>query len=355
MSIIYTIFAAIALLAMFSLAVDFGRVEVVKTELQRAADAASRYGASALANIIPGENAPVSNAIAVAAQNTADGTPVVLDPTDVELIIWNSVTRNFTVTSDQTLANGVRVTASRTAAKGNGVPLMFASLIGTNGIATCDIKNVSSIATLTPGNSFSGSVLATGNPFLAGMPAGATASNGNPHNSPDTAGTTTTPLQSPPQANIPFTPGRALSFDGINGGANNHSSSTVYTADGNTDDIETNYTGNDNNIGNIKAPLNALVGIFLDNNSPNQGSTPTPNVVDYSTDDQRNFQSLSPPLKQIFFIGDGRMDDGTVQTFVPPSGATRLYLATWDGFEWNNNIGSLSVTVHTAGTVTLVK
>jgi Flp pilus assembly protein TadG len=354
-AIVYTIVAVIALLAILSLAVDFGRVQVVKTQLQRAADAAARYGAAGLSNILNGQSAAAANAVAAAADNTADGSPVVIDPTnDVKLIIWNGASATYTTTSDPTLANGVRVTASRTHAKGNAVPLMFASLIGTQGIATCDV-NVSSVAVFTPVQAVTSTILATGNPFLAGMPAGSKASVGNPHNNPDTAGSAGNPLQSPLQTTILFSAGQALSFDVVVGGANNQSSSTVFTADGNLNDIETNYTGNDNNIGNINAPLNSLVGIFLDDSAPNTSPTPTPSLVDYSTDDERNFQTLSPPLKQIFFIGDGRTDDGQVQQFIPPAGATRLFLATWDGYEWNNNIGSFSVTVHLPGTVTLVK
>ncbi|HET9834372.1 MAG TPA: PEP-CTERM sorting domain-containing protein [Vicinamibacterales bacterium] len=47
-----------------------------------------------------------------------------------------------------------------------------------------------------------------------------------------------------------------------------------------------------------------------------------------------------------FFIGDGRRLDGvTPQYFIVPNGATRLFLGTMDGFEWNNNAGSLDVTV----------
>jgi len=368
-ALIYTVIAVSALMAMISLAVDLGRVEMTKTQLQRAADAAARYGASGLANIINGQSAAAANAVAAAADNLADGTPVVLDPqNDVQLVIWNSTTGTYTVTNDPTLANGVRVTPQRSAARGNAVAMTFARLIG---VTSCDITNVSAVATLVAQKSAAITIPATGNPFLAGMPPGAQASQGNPHNDPDTAGNpvkptsfSTTPpappdpavqLQSPIETGLPLIAGQALTFDGIVGGANNKSATTVFTADGNPGDIETNYSGNDNNIGNINAPLNALVGIFLDDNPPNQGSTPNPSVVDYSTQESRNFQTLSPPLKQVFFIGDGRTDDGQVQTFIPPAGATRLFLATWDGFEWSNNIGSLSANVHLPATVSLVK
>ena len=96
----------------------------------------------------------------------------------------------------------------------------------------------------------------------------------------------------------------------------------------------------------------SLVGVFLNNSVP--GSTFAPSTLDFSTDASRSFTTLSPQLNQIFFIGDGRDDSGQVQNFVVPGGATRLFIGTWDSYEWNNNIGSFTVTVHAPGTVTTV-
>jgi hypothetical protein len=53
-------------------------------------------------------------------------------------------------------------------------------------------------------------------------------------------------------------------------------------------------------------------------------------------------------LNQVFFIGDGLTGNGTgtVQQFVIPAGATRLYLGSADGAGANyNNSGSFSVSV----------
>ena len=54
----------------------------------------------------------------------------------------------------------------------------------------------------------------------------------------------------------------------------------------------------------------------------------------------------------MFFIGNGLTGDtaagdlgGQVQQFVVPAGATRLFLGTSDGYEWNNNGGAFNVTV----------
>lgn len=354
LALIYIMVLMVAMIAFTSFAVDWGHVQVTKTELRRATDAAARYGAAGLKNILNGTSAASANAIAAGADNTADGSTVVISPSDVQLMIWNNRTGTGTVTSDPTAANAVQVSAYRTAARGNAVQLTFARIVGRT---TYDVA-ATSVAELTAGSSVTETVKATGNPFLAGMPYGSEASVGNPHNDPDYAGNSSNPRQSPLQANLPFSPGAAMTFDGVNGNAGNSSSSGNYSADGNTGDEETNYTGNDNNILGIKAPLNCLVGVFLNDDQPNITPVPTADTTkcptDYSQPDARDMLTYQPKLKQIFFIGDGRTSTGEVQQFVPPSGATRLYLATWDGYEWSNNVGSFSVTAHLSGSVSMV-
>ncbi len=329
-----------------SVAVDLGRVQAAKTELHAAADAAARFGALGLSNIIYGTSAASSNAIAVAGQNLVDGSPLVLTSSDVQTGIWSTVTHTFTANSDPTVCNAVKVTACRTAARGTGVPLVFAQLIGQS---TCDI-NVTAIATVTGGASASYTVQATDNPFLAGMPSGSVASQNNPHNSPDYA-----PQESPLQATgITIAPGATMTFDGINGGAtNDFTDPNRYTADGNTGWICNNTNGSENHISDVYAPINCLIGVFLSDSVPTANTTPP--ALDFSTDAERNFTTLKPQLQQIFFIGDGRDDAGTVQNFVVPAGATRLYLATMDSYQWNNNIGSFSTTVHQQSTVKIVQ
>jgi hypothetical protein len=56
----------------------------------------------------------------------------------------------------------------------------------------------------------------------------------------------------------------------------------------------------------------------------------------------QGYSTISPQLKQPFFIGDGKA--GTVQqTVIAPAGATRLFLGSMDGSGWFNNTGSFSV------------
>jgi hypothetical protein len=91
--------------------------------------------------------------------------------------------------------------------------------------------------------------------------------------------------------------------------------------------------------------------VFLDNNLPTASAAPA--TLDYSAIGT-SFSSFSPLLKQVFFIGDGLTGTGTgtVQSFVVPDGATRLFLGDVDGYGWYNNGGSVSGTVVAAAAVT---
>jgi hypothetical protein len=84
------------------------------------------------------------------------------------------------------------------------------------------------------------------------------------------------------------------------------------------------------------------MGVFL---GPDQPSlTAAPAGLNFQTLGL-DFSSLSPELKQLFFIGDGKNAADQVQSFVVPAGATRLYLGTMDGFGWFNNTGAITVDV----------
>ena len=73
----YLSIAIVVVIAIASLAVDGGRVYVVKAELQVAADAAARYAAAGLAS--GGPSQARSNAVAAASDNAADNTSISLD------------------------------------------------------------------------------------------------------------------------------------------------------------------------------------------------------------------------------------------------------------------------------------
>lgn len=129
-ALIYVLIGFTTFCAFASLGVDLARVQVVKTELQNAVDAAALAAARDLAN---GTTSAQATAIAVAAQNKADEQSVVLTAsTDIEFGTWNSSSKTFTVLtgSAASSANAVRITARRTTATGNPIPLTFAQMIG---------------------------------------------------------------------------------------------------------------------------------------------------------------------------------------------------------------------------------
>jgi Flp pilus assembly protein TadG len=141
---LYTIILLTALIGMASLGVDYARVQLAKTELQRGADAAARYAALTLSS---GTATARSNAVACAAQNTVDGQPLVLDPNlDVEFGTWTASTKTFTPSAGSNV-DSVRISAHRTAARGNAIALTMAAVIGRS---TCDV-NVVSIAKVKSG------------------------------------------------------------------------------------------------------------------------------------------------------------------------------------------------------------
>ena len=360
MSTLYIIGALVAMMMFTSLGVDVARVQVAKTELRRTADAAARYAAS---NIPNGVTSVQSAAKTEASANTADGSAVTLQNSDIEFGTWDTTARTFTVLTgtNRSNANAIRITAQCSAARGTGVSLSFARILGRS---TCDVS-AQAIAMYVSAIDVNQTIPATANPFLSGMPAGSVASQVNPHNSPDYAGTSSNAQESPIQIGMPVVAGAAMNMGSITGDAAHDPSMTQYSPDGDPSDIgHNNLTTNGNNsygstmysqngISDINAPINALVGVFLDDNQPSL--TAAPATLDFSSSSARNYSSISPQLKQIFFIGDGLTDSGSTQSIIPPAGATRLFLATWDFYEWNNNTGYRTVTLHRPSQVVLVK
>lgn len=333
-----------------SLAIDFGRVQVARTEARNAATAAARYGAMMLPN---GSNAAIAGAINSARENKIDGQPLELNAAqDVEVGYWDTNTRTFT--KNVANPNAVRVIARRTTKRGNPVPTIFARAIG---LANIDI-NEDAIAMLKPTVKITYDIPATASPYLAGMPIGTKSSLNHPNmgipgRRPDIAG-----QESPIDATgLGIKPGEALTFNNIAGGANNDISwDERFMPDGNLSWM----TGNDTQVNggelgksNMYAPINALVGVFLSDQDPR--NMPLPETLDFRSDASRDFAELRPKLNQVFFIGDGKRSNGEPQRFIVPEGATRFYLANWDGYEWNNNVGMRTTEAIRIGGVVTVK
>jgi len=343
---IWMMFTMVVLCMFVSLAVDLGRVQVAKTELSMIAAASARAGASGMT---VDSSEAIFRARAIAKANKVDGGAFDIDTAkDVQFGVWNPAGRTFSPANFSD-ANAVRVVTRKAAARGTGIRLMFASILGRN---FCDASG-EAVVQLIEGANVDENIGGVANPFLAGMPAGSIASVNNPHRSPDYAGTSSNPRQSPIAINLRLSDGMSLNFDSIDGTVRHDPNLAYFSPDGELTDIGHNTAGSENGIADVTAPINALVGIFLTDDAPNLTKAPKP--LDFSTDASRDFEVLKPQLKQIFFIGDGKMKDGRAQQFVVPKGATRLYLATWDFFEWNNNAGNRNVKIINPDKIVTVK
>jgi PEP-CTERM motif len=176
-------------------------------------------------------------------------------------------------------------------------------------------------------------VAGTSDPWLAGMAAGAMASK------VDRA-----PNESPVQASdVALTGGQILTFS-VTGGVMNYAGCPLVCDGPDGDWLVHHYDGAEHGFSSVIAPLNSLVGVFLGDLAPHLSASPAD--LDFRPDGVGlDFTTLAPALRQVFFIGDGLTRWSTIQHFIVPDGATRLYLGTMDGFEWNNNSGAFIVDV----------
>src|SRR5439155_22132384 len=119
----YSVIIMTVLCLFVSLAIDYGHMQVIKSQLRRTADAAARYGAMGLTNDAA---TAVSNAQISLSENTVEGTvPDALIKTGH----WDGSTRTFT--ENALTVNAIQVSVNRT------VPLLFARLL--NGQNSCAV------------------------------------------------------------------------------------------------------------------------------------------------------------------------------------------------------------------------
>lgn len=175
-------------------------------------------------------------------------------------------------------------------------------------------------------------VKGTSDPWLSGLPDGATASLGDQ-----------APAQSPmPVTSVDVSSASSLLFSA----AGSVSYGPAYAPTGPDGGLffQAHRTGAENGIAAFNAPINSLVGVFLTDDSPLSSVIPV--GLDFAVIGL-DFDVLAPVLMQPFFIGDGLTGSGggDVQQFLVPAGATRLYLGVTDGFGWYNNIGAFDVTI----------
>jgi hypothetical protein len=181
------------------------------------------------------------------------------------------------------------------------------------------------------------SVPGSSHPCLAGMPDGSTA--GDTDTAPDQSPIFVESLTLAPRSTLTFA---VTGLVGIQGGSES-------PPDGNAANVGYILTGLENGISTLVAPLESLVGVFLGPEQPNTTAAPPP--LDFASSESRDYQSISPLLKQVFFIGDGRTSDGKTQLVIVPQGATRLYLGVMDGYGWSNNVGSFNVSISSVRTI----
>ena len=329
----YSIIALIGLVGFCSLAVDLGRAQVAKIELQRAADDVARYAVRGIVT-----STVAANAEAAAADNLVDGSPLSVLAGDVITGTWDSNANTFT--AGGFTPNAVRVNAYRIQSRGTAIPMLFAKIIGQS---TIDVQ-ASSIAIYTAGSSTTVVAPSSGDPWLAGMPSGTTA------NGYDTA-----PANSPALVNgVTLLPGAVLNFS-FTGHASYYPGTQPFDPDGNTGWIINNYAGTEHGMSQLYAPLAGVVGVFLDNTQPDLAGALPPNL-DFTSTASRDFSTLAPQLRQPFFIGNGLREDGTtLQNFVVPTGATRLFLGIMDGQQWSDNAGSLTSSIVKPTVISMVK
>lgn len=347
-ALVYVTVGMVGFLAMTSLAIDVSHVRLVKIELQGAADAAAQAAGSQLSQ---GSSSADTYAAAAAATNNADGSAVTIaSSTDVVFGTWNVSTNTFTPMSGwSSSANAVQVYTRRTAATSNPVHTLFGGVIG---ISTVDVV-ASAVAYVVPATSVTVTINGTDDPWLAGMPAGSTASYDD-----------TAPAESPIQvSSIPVVPGTYITLSNVSGGVRHDpSQATADGPDGESNDCIWHGSdspggptpGAENGIGDVCAPLDAVMGLFLSNTQPNLNSAPA--AVDYSTAASRDEAVYNTiQLQQPFYIGNGQTSEGDTQQFYVPAGATRLYLGTYDGHQWENNSGSFTATVNVPASVQIVQ
>jgi hypothetical protein len=339
-----TLFCAIC-----TLAVDYGHVQTVKSEMQRAADATAR-GYMEMYNVY-GQSYANSHytSLYASAQNPIDAKSGYTPTVTLQFGSWNTGTSTFIASAGTTPA--VKITITRTAANGNPVKLAWGNLIGIN---TIDV-HVSAVAALMGGNSASVNVPSTADLYFAGMPTSTTDSWGDNF-------TNNAPYQ---VASIPVTPGTYITFSNPSGtssvvpGSVPYSgaggSNTYIVAHGQNWDGTMYYPGADNGIADAKMPEDSMTGMFLTDNAPNLTAAPSGQAdwTQPSVGDQAMNNNIV--VKQPFMIGNGKTSGGVTKQFLVPPGATRFYMGLWDGVDYNNNSGAVSGTITVSNYVQLVQ
>ncbi len=350
--ILYTVVSLVALAGIVSLAVDYGHVQVVKAQMQRSAEAVARGYFDFQVNGQPVAYVSLLEGQACNPVDPGSG----LNPTYTPVPgAWNPTTSTFTAGATgngTTTFPAVQVTVARTGA--NGVRLFWGKVLG---LSTCNV-HATATAALLGGQSGQVDIPRNADPYLAGEPSGTTISGGWGDNT-----STATPYG---VSCITVVPGTYITMTNVSGTSSIYPGHVDTTGpDGDTSLIlhhGENYDGNpdppypnpEHGVGDAKMPSDALMGLFLTDTAPDQ--TTAPAAADWTDAAHANQASYTDLQNQApFLIGNGQTTGGTTQQFLVPPGATRLYLAVWDGVEYNNNSGGLSGTINVKQKVVIVQ
>jgi Flp pilus assembly protein TadG len=362
-AMIYVVVMMTTLMGLCSLALDVAHIQIVNTQLQRAADAAAQAAVAQLSN---GTTATTSAATSVATENTVDDQFISSSQVTVQLLNWTS-SSNYTVVSSAALANAVQVSIS------DNVPFFFATVLG---FSTHVATRTSTAADIVQTSTQFISTLS--NPWLAGEPDGTEASQPDPgwagqgvnkehpwqYDVAGPSGGTTSwgeSYASPVQMSINVTPGATITLSNVTGqGNNDFTESAEYDATGNADGYQANYDDaasggvSEHGIADVTMPINSVNAVFLGSSVPDSNTAPP--ILDFSTQAERDYTAgtnnseatggtFAPQLQQVFYVGNGVTSTGQQESIVVPTGATRMFLGTMDGWEWSNNSGGFTVTI----------
>jgi Putative Flp pilus-assembly TadE/G-like len=337
--LVYSLFTLLMMCALTSLAVDYGHVQVVKTELQRCADATAR-GALELYVTTGTKNTNTYLTTYIANYNPVDSASGVTPTVTSTWGYWKN--NAFTAGTNSSYPTAIKVVLARSTPNGNAVPLTFPIPTPTGIVRkTCDVW-AQAVAILPLPITINATVLSTSDPWLSGMSSGSASYD-------DTA-----PANSPTAINV--IAGATLQFSSVSGTVQHYSGDSGSGPNGETSNMywhmkdppsgaQAQGSGAQNNIGDITVPIDALLGVFLANGAPTVANAPS-SWLDFSTQAARDVTTYnSLQLQQPVLIGNGQSSTGTTKTFTVPPGATQLYMGQMDGYEWMNNLGQFTTTI----------
>lgn len=347
-------------IAFTGFAIDLGRLQLAKAEAQTVADSAARYAVHGMLTSSTPDVTAYANASAVVAQSSIDGSAPTVTQSDVVCGSYDATAKKF---YPGVTGTAVKVTIHQSINRSGAAP-MFIRILLPNLSPQITATAVANADTVTVDIS----PPASGNLWLSGMPNNTTTQNFRPDNSTvwDNSGTSGTAKQRPLEVALGgtgMTAGSTMTFEGLTGTASwqNYQSGTNNTADGDPTYIVANGaapatsmpTNSNNGMSNVRAPIGAVMAVFMDDNAPT--TTAAPANLDFNTATQRDYTSISPKLKQVFFVGDGKRSNGETQSIVIPQGATRVFFGMMDAWQWNDNQGTFKTRLYSQSSQWLVQ